>query len=142
MNWVRRNWNSDIEFRSDQYFEPAHSADATDGLAQLVHVAEKATREQAGLKAIGAGWAFEDIAQSDDWTVSLAKLNRQLHGVVDGPAPALTGDWVTVLADPASPGGWCTSRRGSASSISASSSTVSVSRCPPSVATAASRWLA
>jgi D-arabinono-1,4-lactone oxidase/Protein of unknown function (DUF3892) len=102
-NRVWRNWNGDIEFRPDQYFEPAHSEpDVLDGLAQLVHVAERATREQVGLKAVGACWAFEDLARSDAWTVSPAKLNRQLHGVVDGPAPALTGAWAAVVADPAS----------------------------------------
>lgn len=100
---VWRNWNGDIEFRPEQYFEPAHSAnDVADGLPQLVHVAERASAEQKGLKAIGACWAFEDLARSDDWTLSPERLNRQLHGVVDGPEPALTASWAARLADPTS----------------------------------------
>ena len=72
-NSVWRNWNEDIEFTATEYFQPTHSApDVADGLLQLTHVVARATEEGQSLRVIGSGWAFEDIAKSDAWVVSLA----------------------------------------------------------------------
>ena len=86
------NWNGNTPFVAEEYFEPADTAAAgpPDGLSQLVHVVARATKEGKGLKAIGSGWAFEDIAASDDWVVCLRRLTRELDYVV--PA-ALTDTW-------------------------------------------------
>jgi hypothetical protein len=86
------NWNGNTPFAAEEYFEPTHSADTgpPDGLSQLVHVVERATREDKGLKAIGSGWAFEDLAASDHWVVCLRRLTRELDYVV--PA-GLTDAW-------------------------------------------------
>ena len=89
-NWT--NWNGDVPFSADEYFEPADTPgiEPPDGLKQLVHVVARATSEQKPLRAIGSGWAFEDIAKSDSWVVSLNQLKRRLHHVI--PA-ALTDKW-------------------------------------------------
>ena len=89
------NWNGDVAFRASEYFVPAHSSStgAPDGLQQLVHVVARATREKRRLHAIGSGWAFENIAASDSWVVSLRDLSRRLDNVVGPASPALTADW-------------------------------------------------
>lgn len=89
-NWT--NWNGDVAFIANEYFEPADTPgiEPPDGLQQLVHVVARATSEQKPLRAIGSGWAFEDIAKSDSWVVSLNQLKRRLHHVI--PA-ALTDKW-------------------------------------------------
>jgi len=92
---VWRNWNEDVQFTANEYFEPAHTApDVNDGLAQLVHVVARATDEGQSLHAIGSGWAFEDVAASDSWVVSLRRLDHSLGYVVDGGA-GLTDEWRT-----------------------------------------------
>ena len=90
-NWS--NWSGDVGFSASEFFEPV----APDGLQHLVHVVARATSEGKALKAIGTGWAFEDIAKSDAWVVSLAKLARRLVNVV--PA-ALTAAWGAKHNDP------------------------------------------
>jgi hypothetical protein len=98
-NKVWHNWNEDVQFAAREYFEPAHTAPGVnDGLAQLLHVVARATDEGQALHAIGSGWAFEDIAASDAWVVSLRRLDRSLGYVVDGGA-ALTDEWRTRQSD-------------------------------------------
>lgn len=90
-NRVWRNWNEDIQFTATEYFEPIHSApDVSDGLLQLTHVVAKATAEGQSLRVIGSGWAFEDIAKSDAWVVSLAQLDRQLEYIIGNNGAGLT----------------------------------------------------
>jgi len=50
------NWNGDVQFTAEEYFEPAHSGEEgpQDGLLQLVHTVARATNEQRHLKAIGS----------------------------------------------------------------------------------------
>lgn len=99
-NRVWRNWNEDIQFTATEYFEPTHSApDVSDGLLQLAHVVARATQEGQSLRVIGAGWAFEDIAKSDAWVVSLAQLDRQLEYVVGSNGAGLTDTWRAVQRD-------------------------------------------
>jgi FAD/FMN-containing dehydrogenase len=97
------NWNGDVPFSAEEYFEPAHSAEDSppDGLSQLVHVVARATSEQKHLKAIGSGWAFEDIAKSDAWVVSLKQLTRRLDYVIGAMGVALTDEWRQRQLDPA-----------------------------------------
>lgn len=89
------NWNGSVPFTAEEYWKPAHSADDAppDGLLQLVHVVARATNEEKHLKAIGSGWAFEDIAKSDAWVVSLRQLTRRLDYVVGATGAALTDEW-------------------------------------------------
>jgi hypothetical protein len=89
------NWNGDVLFSAEEYWEPAHSAanGPPDGLLSLVHVVARATKEQKHLKAIGSGWAFEDIAKSDAWVVSLSQLTRRLDYVIGPTGGALTDKW-------------------------------------------------
>jgi hypothetical protein len=95
-----RNWNEDIQFQPTEYFEPAHSApDVNDGLLQLVHVVARATDEAQALHAVGSCWAFEDVAASSAWTVSLRQLDRELTFVVGDAGAALSDEWRTRQAD-------------------------------------------
>lgn len=96
------NWNGDVTFTAEEYFEPAHSSKngPSDGLLQLVHVVARATNEQKHLKAIGSGWASEDIAKSDAWVVSLRQLTRQLDYVIGATGTALTDTWRQRQLDP------------------------------------------
>ncbi|MBL8252377.1 MAG: FAD-binding protein [Candidatus Competibacter sp.] len=103
-NRVWHNWNEDIQFTATEYFEPSHSApNVTDGLLQLVHVVARATHEGQSLRVIGAGWAFEDIAKSDAWVVSLARLDRQLEYVVGNGGAGLTDGLRAVQSNVDSP---------------------------------------
>jgi FAD/FMN-containing dehydrogenase len=92
-NW--KNWSGDVPFSAEEYFEPAHTSPTgpPDGLLQLVHVVARATGENKPLKAIGSGWAFEDLAKSDSWVVSLRQLMRRLDNVVGPTSSALTAGW-------------------------------------------------
>ena len=96
------NWNGDVSFKASEYFEPSHSSatGAPDGLLQLVHVVARATKEKRRLRAIGSGWAFENIAASDAWVVSLKNLGRRLDNVVDPTSTALTDEWRGKQLDP------------------------------------------
>jgi FAD/FMN-containing dehydrogenase len=85
------NWNGDVAFKASEYFEP-------DGLTHLVHVVARATKEKRRLRAIGSGWAFEDIAASDAWVVSLKRLDRRLTHVVGPTTTALTPAWTSKQA--------------------------------------------
>ena len=90
------NWNEDINFTDEEYFEPTHTLpeNALNGLSHLVHVVDRATKEQKHLKAVGSGWSYEDIARSDSWRVSLRQLTRRLQYVISGKdTTALNDDW-------------------------------------------------
>ena len=95
-NW--KNWSGDVLFSAEEYFEPAHTSPTgpPDGLLQLVHVVARATSENKRLKAIGSGWAFEDIAKSDSWVVSLRQLARRLDNVIGPTGAALTDEWKLI----------------------------------------------
>jgi hypothetical protein len=100
-NKVWSNWSGDVQFTATEYWEPAHSApEINDGLEQLVEVVARATEEDQSLHAIGSGWAFEDVAKSDDWVVSLRNLDRQLDYVLGNGGAALTDAWRGRQRDP------------------------------------------
>ena len=81
------------------------------GLQQLVKVVQDATSANRSLHAIGSGWAFDDQAIGDDWTIDIARLRSRLMSSVgealvpSSPAnaaaggPALTDEWRQRQAD-------------------------------------------
>jgi len=80
------NWVGSVKNRINRYLEPG-------SLAELVDVVAQATEGGHEIHALGSGWAFEDLATSDDWVVSLARLTADLtdrYGIVD---QALTDNW-------------------------------------------------
>jgi hypothetical protein len=81
------NWSGDVRFFASKYWEPAHSAPSVhDGLPRLVDVVARATDEDQSMHAIGSGWAFQDLAASDDWVISLKNLDHRLEYVVGAGA--------------------------------------------------------
>jgi len=70
------------------YFEP-------DSLADLVNVVQRASAQGHMLHVVGSGWAFENIAWSPDWMVSLTRLNRRLTNVT---GHALNPQWLASQA--------------------------------------------
>jgi hypothetical protein len=67
-----------------------------DALPDLVEKVIQATEQGRELHALGSGWAFEDLAVSPDWVISLHRLTGQLTNVVDA---ALTDFWQTQHND-------------------------------------------
>ena len=98
------NWNGDVVFSAEQYWEPAHdSLSAATGLGYLVFAVAAATAANKRLTTVGSGWAFENLIQTDGWLISLKKLDRRLD-YVTGPAGSgngLTDAWRAQLRDPA-----------------------------------------
>lgn len=96
------NWSGEVSVQAADYWEPEHSsATATDGLPRLVHAVEKASAANQEIHAIGAGWAFEDLAMTTGAVISLRKLDRFLDYVV-GTGAALTDGWRAKQSDPKS----------------------------------------
>lgn len=81
---VWTNFSGDVTFSPELYFEPTHTStsDPYGGLKELVDIVNSASLAHKPLRAIGSGWAYEDIAQSDYWMVSLNQLKRRLHHVI------------------------------------------------------------
>jgi len=69
-------------------------------LQELVEVVALAAEQDKELRAIGSLWAFEDIAKSEGWVVSLDNLANQLDYVVGNDGAALTDFWRDELASP------------------------------------------
>lgn len=84
------NWAESVAYRIKELYKPTTIKD-------LVWVVAKATEEGRELHAVGSGWAFEDLATSADWVVSLENLRSELTNVV--PA-ALTEQWGKNQQDP------------------------------------------
>jgi FAD binding domain len=77
------NWSGRFSGPVSTFWEP-------DTLADLINVVRRASTEGHMLHVVGSGWAFENIAYSPDWMVSLRRLNHPLSGVTDG---ALNAQW-------------------------------------------------
>ncbi|MBN8595816.1 MAG: FAD-binding protein [Anaerolineae bacterium] len=90
------NWNGSVEYSAERYFRPAT-------LSDLVIVARNAALGFKKLHAIGSAWAFEDLASSEDWVISLSKLKYRLLNVVDDGSLALTDEWQRRQDNTASP---------------------------------------
>src|SRR5262245_46073071 len=82
------NWSERFSGSVSTFWEP-------DTLADLVNVVRRASVEGHRLHVVGSGWAFENIAHSHDWMVSLRRLNKPLSGVTDG---ALNAQWAANQA--------------------------------------------
>lgn len=98
------NWNGDVVFSADEYWEPAHdSPSAPTGLSHLVFAVARATEANERLTTVGSGWAFENLIQTDGWLISLKKLDRRLEyvmGSVSIGSTGLTDEWRGRLLDP------------------------------------------
>ena len=86
ISWT--NWSKRFSGPVGSYFEP-------DSLADLVNVVQRASARSHMLHVVGSGWAFENIAWSPDWMVSLARLNRRLTNVTGS---ALNPQWAASQA--------------------------------------------
>jgi FAD/FMN-containing dehydrogenase len=86
-----QNWAGTVRQRLGHWFSAA-------SLTDVVDVVRRATTSGVEVHAAGSGWAFEDVAVSADWVISLAALNRSLTYVIDA---ALTDEWRAAQADPA-----------------------------------------
>ena len=77
------NWSGHFSGTVSRSVEP-------DSLSSLVNIVQQATSTGHQLHMIGSGWAFENIAWSPDWMVSLARLNKQVTYVTNS---ALIAPW-------------------------------------------------
>jgi hypothetical protein len=96
------NWNGDVVFSAEEYWEPAHdSLSSPTGLGHLVFAVAAAAAANKRLTTVGSGWAFENLIQTDGWLISLKKLDRRLD-YVTGPVVSngLTDAWRAQLLDP------------------------------------------
>ena len=107
------NWSGDVDFTPALLRVPKHGpagaaattgppyrTDPSDGLASLVEAVADATDKKQELHVVGNYWAFEECAKSDGVMVSLAKLNLELHDVLDPRNGALTDDALAMQNDP------------------------------------------
>lgn len=99
-----RNWNGDVSFVAEEYWEPAHdSPSAPTGLSHLVFVVATAAETNKRLTTVGSAWAFENLIQTDGWLISLRQLDRRLEYVIGSSSTdpnGLTDEWRARLLDP------------------------------------------
>jgi hypothetical protein len=69
------NYSGRVNFHADEYFEPPP------WVVKPGSCCRSGNDEGKHLKAIGSGWAYEDIAKSDDWVVCLKQLVSRLDNV-------------------------------------------------------------
>ena len=118
LSWT--NWSGRVTRTRESYFVPAPSPNAAVpgvlvaplGLMQLVNVIAAATAASKHVHAVGTGWAYEDLAVGDNWTISLERLASRLlttvgattdrHGAA-GSGPGLTDEWFHSQLDPLAP---------------------------------------
>src|SRR4051812_17865741 len=113
------NWSGRSKRQLASLFTPALPGATTPdvpipppaGLQQLVKVVKDATDAHLSLHAIGSGWAFDDQAVGDQWTIDISGLRSRLTEtvgqalVVDIPntlaatGPGLTDAWRANQAD-------------------------------------------
>ena len=82
------NWSGRSTGPVATFWEP-------DTYADLVNVVRRASAEGHMLHVEGSHWAFENIAYSPDWMLSLRRLNKPLSGVTNG---ALNAQWAANQA--------------------------------------------
>jgi FAD/FMN-containing dehydrogenase len=82
-NIVWTNWSQRVGGPVGRFFKP-------NTLPDLVNVVARASKGDHRLRVVGSGWAFEDIAYSVDWMVSLANLNKPLSDIIGS---ALNSQW-------------------------------------------------
>src|SRR5215471_4017589 len=79
-HWI--NWAELAGGDVETFLEPG-------SLADLVRIVQDAEGAEKGVRAVGSGWAFEDIAYSSHVMVSLFRLNSVLDYVTDPVRGAL-----------------------------------------------------
>src|SRR5689334_1448485 len=80
------NWSSRVQGSVGAFFTP-------NSLADLVNVVQMASSQGHKLHVVGSGWAFEDIAFSPDWMISLDNLKKPIKEVIGF---ALNDKWETM----------------------------------------------
>ena len=78
------NWSGHFSGLRQALFTPAT-------LPDLVNCIQLASTQGHTVHVVGSGWAFENIAYSPDWMISLASLNQPISPVT---ASALNQTWV------------------------------------------------
>jgi hypothetical protein len=81
ISWA--NWSGRVVGPVSDFFEP-------DSLPDLVNIVVRAAKGGHQIRVVGSGWAFENIAYSPDWMVSMVRLNRRLMTVTGS---ALNAQW-------------------------------------------------
>jgi len=81
ISWT--NWSGRIS-------GPVATFSTPNSLPDLVNIVERATMAGRKVHVVGSGWAFENIAYSPDWMVSMVRLKNPLMAVVDS---ALNAEW-------------------------------------------------
>ena len=76
------NWAELAGGRVDTFYEPV-------SLGDIVGIVQDAEAKGKHIRVVGSGWAFEDIAYSPDFMVSLARLHSVLDYVTDPTTGAL-----------------------------------------------------
>lgn len=95
-NFAWKNWIGKVDYQIDEYFNPDAGPAA---IQNLVYVVAGATAANKNVRAVGSGWAFEDLDQSDSRVVSLSNVAGKLTDVTEGSA-ALTDAWKAKQNDP------------------------------------------
>ena len=83
-----QNWSERVSGSVGTFFEPS-------SLPDLVNRVMHASQEGHRVRVVGSGWAFEDIAYSPDWMVSLVQMKRPLSTVT---SVALNSSWANRRA--------------------------------------------
>lgn len=68
---------------SGRFSGPVNSVFTPNSLPDLVNVVQLASAGNHSIHVVGSGWAFENIAYSSDFMVSLANLKNPLNAVTD-----------------------------------------------------------
>jgi hypothetical protein len=117
-NFQWSNWSGRSKQQLGSLFIPGFGAIAPtaslpppEGLKQLVKVVKDATDARMSLHSIGSGWAFDNQAVGDDWTIDISALRlRLLTTVGEAPVtnspidlvatgPGLTDEWRRIQSD-------------------------------------------
>ncbi|NEU79856.1 FAD-binding protein, partial [Nostoc sp. UIC 10630] len=83
-----QNYIQSVDITVNRYWTP-------NSLPELVYIVQRAGAEGRHVRAVGAGYSFEDIAGTSDWMVDLRNLNGFISRLVnDTPGSgALTEQW-------------------------------------------------
>jgi FAD binding domain/D-arabinono-1,4-lactone oxidase len=82
------NWSGRVSGSVNTFFVPS-------SLPDLVNIVGRASQEGRRVHVVGSGWAFEDMAYSPDWMVSLVQMKRSLSTVIP---VALNANWANRSA--------------------------------------------
>lgn len=80
---------------SGRFNGPVKSLFTPNSLPDLVNIVQRASSQNHAVHVVGSGWAFENIAYSSDFMISLANLKNVLTNVT---STALNADWTARQA--------------------------------------------